>query len=242
MQNEQLYDQSEWCAGAAVPPPMASGYADMAYAQQGSTPPWLQGQNASTIWSPAGKARMSPGGLSPAHVYSDASAHLPHGAPPDAVGFQPWQIVEEKISACISTCMAALGQHDWAVRHSLAMHQNRPAHCSSAAHAVTMAQAGMLHILLGRCLSGLLHMLDLFRRMLPPACMSGLSRNSGRCSLGLTMTHDQVYRADWTNCAFADQAGSREVCGACTSQWLKECRLRQQLPTPGRLARQPGAP
>ena len=184
MQKQCSYDHPVWCAGAAVPPPMASGYADLACAQQGSTPPWLQGQNASTIWSPAGKARMSPGGLSPAHVYPDASAHLPHGAPPDAVGFQPWQIVEEKIAASISTCMAALGQHDWAVRRSLAQPQSRPANCISAAYAVQSAQAGISSILLSGCSDGLLQMLNLFRHMQSPACMLGLSGDPWQCILG----------------------------------------------------------
>ena len=39
----------------------------------------------------------------------------------------------------------------------------------------------------------------------------------------------------------ADQAGSRAVCRACKAQWLKERKLRQQLSTPGGLARQSGA-
>ena len=102
-------------AGTAAPPPMAPGYGDMTFAQQGSTPPWLQVQNMSTMWSPPGRARMSPGGLSPAHVYPDVGASLPQGAPADAVGFQPWRIVEESIAECISTTMAVLGQQDWTV-------------------------------------------------------------------------------------------------------------------------------
>ncbi|KAK9843156.1 hypothetical protein WJX74_007787 [Apatococcus lobatus] len=102
--------------GAAPPLPMAHGYGDMAYAQQGRTPPWAQAGNMASMWSPPGKAQMSPGGLSPAQGYPDASANLPYGAPADAAGFQPWQTVEESIAACISSTMFALGQHDWETR------------------------------------------------------------------------------------------------------------------------------
>ena len=108
------YVNSVCSAGIAAPPPMAPGYGDMTFAQQSSTPPWLQVQNMSTMWSPPGGARMSPGGLSPAHVYPDGGASLPQSAPADAVGYQPWQI-EESIAECISTTMAVLGQEDWAV-------------------------------------------------------------------------------------------------------------------------------
>lgn len=85
-------------------------------AGQSSTPQWHQayGTGASALTSP-GQMQQSPGGLSPAHCYLNPAEELPWGAPPDAVGFQPWQIAQERIEAAVASTMTHLGQPDWAV-------------------------------------------------------------------------------------------------------------------------------
>ena len=99
--------------------PVAPGYGQSsAYAAQAQsgTPTWQAHAASSGILSPQGKSRvLHGGGLSPAQAYPDTAGALPWGPPADAIGFQPWQVVEAQIAACITATMAMLGQPEWMV-------------------------------------------------------------------------------------------------------------------------------